>query len=89
MAWSSRVAAFAAALLAGCATVKEPVTVHVAVPVPCEINAPTRPTITADVDLQAMPDYRLVITIARERLALIAYSAELAAAARACEAAHD
>lgn len=72
--------------MSGCATVKEPVTVQVAVPVPCVIAASERPTIATDAELQAMPDFRMLITIARERLALIAYSAELAAAARACAA---
>jgi hypothetical protein len=72
-------------LLTGCATA--PVTVRVPVPVPCVVELPAEPAISADTELRAMSDYRLVLVIARERLVLLNYSSELRAAAAGCAAA--
>jgi len=73
----------AASLVTGCAAV-EPSVVRVPVPVPCVVELPSMPTISTDAELRAMSDYRLVLVIARERLQLIGYSAEVRASAAAC-----
>lgn len=70
------------ALLTGCGTVRE--VVRVPVPVPCVVDLPAEPRISTDAELRAMSDYRLVLVIARERLELLGYSAEMRAAAEGC-----
>jgi hypothetical protein len=70
------------ALLAGCGTTTQ--VVRVPVPVPCVVDLPAEPRISTDSELRAMSDYRLVLTIARERLQLLGYSGELRAAAEGC-----
>jgi hypothetical protein len=69
-------------LLAGCGTTTQ--VVRVPVPVPCVVELPAAPQISTDLELRAMSDYRLVLTIARERLQLLGYSGELRAAAEGC-----
>jgi hypothetical protein len=71
------------ALLAGCAT-PAPTVVRVPVPVPCVVDLPAEPAIASDLELRAMSDYRLVLVIARERLQLLGYSAELRATVSGC-----
>lgn len=73
------------ALLTGCAT-PAPTVVRVPVPVPCNVDLPAEPAIVTDAELRAMSDYRLVLTIARERLVLLGYSGEVRAAAEGCRA---
>ena len=70
------------ALLTGCGTVRE--VVRVPVPVPCLVDLPAEPRISTDLELRAMSDYRLILVIARERLQLLGYSAEVRAAAEGC-----
>ncbi len=71
------------AALSGCAT-PSPVTVQVPIPVPCAIEFPPVPAIASNDELLAMNDYRLVVTLARDRLALIDYSDMLRAASQGC-----
>jgi uncharacterized lipoprotein YajG len=71
------------ALLAGCAT-PSPTVVRVPVPVPCMVDLPAELRISTDLELRAMSDYSLVLVIARERLQLLSYSAEVRAAAEGC-----
>ncbi|MEI6317402.1 MAG: hypothetical protein WCS09_02730 [Pseudomonadota bacterium] len=71
------------ALLTGCGTTTQ--VVRVPVPVPCVVDLPPEPVIATDLELRAMNDYRLVLTIARERLVLLNYSGELRAAAAGCQ----
>ena len=71
-------------LLAGCGTTTQ--VVRVPVPVPCVVDLPAAPQISTDAELRAMSDYRLVLAIARERLQLLGYSAEVRAAAEGCSA---
>lgn len=79
-----RIASLVAALpLAGCAT-SIPTVVRVPMPVPCVVDLPAAPAIATDAELRAMSDYRLVLTIARERLQLLGYSGELRSAAEGC-----
>jgi hypothetical protein len=73
------------ALLVGCAT-PAPTVVRVPVPVPCVVELPAEPAIASDLELRAMSDYRLVLVIARERLQLLGYAAELRGAAVGCSA---
>lgn len=80
MRWAASLLALA---LTGCASA--PQVVRVPVPVPCVVELPAAPAITPDSELRAMSDYRLILTVARERLVLIGYSAELRASASACE----
>ena len=70
------------ALLAGCGTTTQ--VVRVPVPVPCVVDLPAELRISTDLELRAMSDYRLVLTIARERLQLLSYSGEVRAAAEGC-----
>lgn len=72
-----------AALMAGCGT-PAPLTVRVPVPVPCVTDVPPAPTLADDAALRALDDYRLVLTLARERLVLIGHAAELRAVLEAC-----
>lgn len=71
-------------LLWGCATAPQVVEVRVPVPVPCVTEIPAAPSVTPDERLVAMDDYRLVLTLARERLLLIGHVAELRAVLEAC-----
>lgn len=73
-------------LLSGCGTTTQVVRVPVPVPVPCVVDLPAAPQISTDAELRAMSDYRLVLAIARERLQLLGYSAEVRAAAEGCAA---
>lgn len=73
-----------AAMLSGCATKEVIVEVRVPVPVPCIATVPREPVLATDAELLAMDDYRLLLTIARERLTLIGHSGELAAIVTAC-----
>lgn len=75
----------AALFLTGCAT-PAPIVVRVPVPVPCVVDLPAEPRISTDLELRTMSDYRLVLVIARERLQLLSYSAEVRAAAEGCSA---
>lgn len=66
-------------LLAGCAA---PAAVRV--PVACVATIPAAPVITADGELAALDDGRLLLTIARERLQLLGHTGELRALLEAC-----
>jgi len=79
----TRYASLLAVLLTGCATA--PQIVRVAVPVSCVVEMPAAPTITANSELRAMGDYRLLLTIARERLVLIGHAGELRAVVEGCQ----
>jgi len=80
----TRYASLLAVLLTGCATAP-PQIVRVAVPVSCVVEMPAAPTITANAELRAMGDYRLLLTIARERLVLIGHAGELRAVVQGCQ----
>jgi hypothetical protein len=72
-------------LLAGCASDhKLPEVVRVPVAVPCIERIPEEPETARDADLLALDDYRLVLTLARDRAALAASYGELRALAEAC-----
>ena len=75
------VQAACAVMASGCATQHS---IRVPVPVPCVVDLPAVPQISTDAELRAMSDYRLVLAIARERLQLLGYSAEVRAAAEGC-----
>jgi len=79
----TRYASLLAVLLTGCATA--PQIVRVAVPVSCVVEMPAAPTITPNAELRAMGDYRLLLTIARERLVLIGHAGELRAVVQGCQ----
>lgn len=81
MRWVGSLAAVLA--LSGCGTIT-PTVVQVPVLVPCVVDLPAEPRISTDLELRAMSDYRLILVIARERLQLIGYSAEVRAAAEGC-----
>lgn len=74
------------AILAGCATTELPKVTQVPVPVPCleAKDAPTLPATKTKVELQALADEALVLTIAAERNDLIVYGAKADAVIRAC-----
>ena len=78
-------------LLAGCqaapATIDRPVRVDVPVPIACISSLPVRPPTTANVDLQSLDDYRLVLTIWRDLLVLRDYAAVLEALLAPCSTA--
>lgn len=65
-------------------TTPAPQVIRVQVPVPCVVELPPVPAITTGGELLAMNDYRLLITIARERLVLLSYAEELRASAQGC-----
>ncbi|MGH9697977.1 MAG: hypothetical protein ACRD52_00790 [Candidatus Acidiferrales bacterium] len=76
-------------LLAGCASVPEPVIktveVKVAVPVSClPAKLPERPVIQPNAALLAMGDADLVLELAAERTELIGYAAQIEAVLTAC-----
>ena len=72
-------------LLAGCASdPKLPEVVRVPVPVACIEALPEAPETARDAELLALDDYRLVLTLARDRAALAASYGELRALAEAC-----
>lgn len=72
---------------AGCATdrpLEIPREVKVVVPVPCVTEPVARPAFVTDGELAAMDDYRLVISLAADRLARIQYEARLEAVIAGC-----
>lgn len=75
----------AAAIMAGCsATAKIPDVVRVPVPVPCLEALLAAAEVASDDSVLAMDDYRAVLTMWRDRLAMrVAYD-ELRAMASAC-----
>ena len=76
----------AAIVLSGCVTTGVQVPERVLVPtsVPCVTERPERPQTTPDPALFALDDYRLVLTLARERTLFRDYSALLEAALSGC-----
>lgn len=86
-----RFALFAMLLLTACATVPEPdtrppATVEVPVRVAClPADRPVRPSTYTDKDLAALDDYKLVLGLRRDALALARYTRELEAIVKACE----
>jgi hypothetical protein len=71
--------------VAGCAgSPAVPQVVRIPVPVPCLETLPDRPAVAGDADMLALDDYRLVLTLARDRASLKASYEELRAAAAAC-----
>jgi len=73
-------------LLAGCASGPPPLPVEVRVPiaVPCIAETPARPELLTDRDLAALPDYHLVLELARDRRLRQGYIAELEAVVAGC-----
>ncbi len=74
--------------LAGCNTVPKapdrPV-VNVQIPVPCvDAATPRAPAVSTNAQLQAMADDTLVLTLARERLVLISWAAEVTPVLEGC-----
>lgn len=83
--------AFAVLLLTGCATApvpdnRPPASVDVPVAVSClPVDRPVRPTIFSDRDLKALDDYKFVLALRRDAVALFLYARELEAVLKACE----
>lgn len=72
-------------VLAGCASdPRLPEIVRVPVAVACIEVLPEAPQTAADAELLALDDYRLVLTLAKDRAALTAAYSELRALAGAC-----
>lgn len=78
-------------LLAGCqaapprvVTVREPVEVRVAVPVPCRAAVPPRPPLLTDVEILALPDGDAVRALRARDLMLQVWAAELEVELRGC-----
>lgn len=74
-------------LLAGCAQapIREVQEVRVPVPVPCVAPADVpKASFPADSELAALDDYRLVLTLAQDRLARAAHIARLEAVLLGC-----
>ena len=73
-------------LLAGCGSTGPvlPERILVPTPVKCIDRAPDKPEITPDATLAGLDDYRYVISLARDRLALRDYSGMLEAALAGC-----
>lgn len=74
--------------LAGCDTMPKapdrPV-VQVPIPVPCvDAATPRAPAVSTNGQLQAMADDTLVLTLARERLVLISWAAEVTPVLEGC-----
>lgn len=81
-------------LLAGCQTpepriltIKEPIEIKVAVPVPCISDVPPRPALMKDQDILALGDYQAILALRRNLLQMEAYLAELQAILLGCRAA--
>lgn len=70
-------------IAAGCAT-PLPKEVRIPVPVPCIDRLPDEPAVASDAELLALDDYRLVLTVAKDRAAVLAAYRELRATAQAC-----
>jgi hypothetical protein len=59
--------------------------VNVQIPVPCvDPTTPRAPAVSTNVQLQAMADDTLVLTLARERLVLISWAAEVTPVLEGC-----
>ena len=71
-------------LLGGCCTLDVPKEVRVPVPVPCIEQAPERPSMMSDAELQALSDYGLIVALARDRRIRQAYQGNLEAAIAGC-----
>ena len=72
-------------IAAGCAgSPAVPEVVKIPVPVPCLERLPNAPTTATEAELLALDDYRLVLTLAKDRAAVLASYLELRAAAQAC-----
>ena len=83
----SSCALLSASLLAGCAGGPVlPATIKVPVPIPClEVaDLPKLPEMMNDVALLAMPDYKVVLMLFKERIILRDHATELAALLVAC-----
>jgi hypothetical protein len=77
-------------LLAACAqtqptVIKVPVEVQVPVPVPCKVEQLQEPHVTDNKEAVTLNDRDLVLLLAEEREALIAYARKAAAVIRACQ----
>lgn len=74
--------------LAACNTVPkapEREVVNVQVPVPCvDVATPRAPAVSTNAQLQALPDDALVLTLARERLILAGWAAEVTPVLEGC-----
>ena len=74
--------------LAACDTipkVPERQVVQVPIPVPCvDAATPRAPAVSTNAQLQALPDDTLVLTLARERLMLIGWAAEVSPVLEGC-----
>lgn len=72
-------------MLAGCQTMQPmPKEIMVPVQVPCLERLPDAPATASDAELAALDDFRLVLTLARDRAALTGAYGELRAMAKAC-----
>lgn len=72
-------------IAAGCASSPSvPTEVRIPVPVPCLDRLPEAPAVASDAELLGLDDYRLVLTIAKDRAAVLAAYRELRATAQAC-----
>ena len=59
--------------------------VNVVIPVPCvDPSTPRAPAVSTNAQLQAMADDTLVLTLARERLVLISWAAEVMPVLEGC-----
>ena len=81
-----RIAAILIFGLTGCAGLPQPPTeTLIPVPVQCYDRMPDKPTnIATDAELSAMPDYALVLSLAKERLTASVYIADLEAKLLGC-----
>ncbi len=74
--------------LAGCDTMpKAPdrLAVNVQIPVPCvDAATPSAPTVSTNAQLKALADDTLVLTLARERLLLASWAAEVTPVLEGC-----
>lgn len=81
-----QVTGIAILFLSGCASqIKIPETVLVPTPVACVEKIPEKPKASTDAELKGMTDYELVLTLASERAALVAYSLEASALLDGCK----
>lgn len=82
MASNAITSCFIAAILSGCATAP---TASAPTPVACAPkDSPTVPATTQNAELAKLDDYKLVLTIAADRLSLIDYAGKADAVIQAC-----
>ena len=73
------------AITTGCANLPSvPTETLIPVPVQCYDRMPDKPGFATDAELSAMPDYALVLSLAKERLTASVYIADLEAKLLGC-----